>query len=227
MVPLWFYTTKRDKLSLSCSVNSNEIVKGDGFYVVNNILSEECRRNIVDMFLPSTSKERQLNSDVEFEFYTDTNFTRQLSEVFGKDLYPVNSLDMQRCWLRYYYQGMKSNYYENMHHDKKRYGPGVKQYRLIIPIHDTSDTKFHIEPDISFRFSQNMGILIEAGNCKHRVDFNRGERLVLIMDFTTKQCDSIWGHYSCRGIIGYIWWIIDLIWRKLSSIYYSISNRTT
>lgn len=224
LIPILLYN-KRSMIHMSCSVNSNEVIRGNGFYVVSNILSEDCRRNIVDSYLPSTSEQKKLNTDVEFDFYTSENFARRLSNLFGKELYPVNSLDMQRCWLRYYYQGMKSNYYENMHHDKKRYGEGVNQYRLVIPVYDTSDARFHIDPDISFRFTQNTGILIEAGNCMHRVEFNRGERLVLIMDFTTKKCDSIHGHYSCRGVVGYAWWMIDTVWRFASSMYYSFSNR--
>ena len=119
---------------------------------------------------------------------------------------------------------MKAQYYENMHNDTKRYNSTMKQYRLIIPIYDTSDTKFTINNYGEFNFKQNMGLFIEANNCLHKVKFSKGERLLLFMDFTTKDCDSLYNHYNCRGTTGYFYWIKDFIWRKLSSIYYKMSN---
>ena len=142
----------------------------------------------------------------------------------GEQLYPVNSLDLQRCWLRYYFEGMKAQYYENYHHDVKRYNSTMKQYRLVIPIYDTSDSKFTIEGYGEFPFTQNMGVFLEADNCLHKVNFKKGERLLLIMDFITKDCDSLYNHYSCRGTVGYYNWVKDVIWRKISSIYYKMVN---
>ena len=69
-----------------------------------------------------------------------------------------------------------------------------------------------------------MGIFFEANNCLHKVEFTKGERLLLFMDFTTKDCDSLMNHYKCRGIDGYYSWIKDSIWRKISTIYYKIIN---
>jgi hypothetical protein len=83
-------------------------------------------------------------------------------------------------------------YYENYHHDIKRYGSSIKQYRMIIPVFDTSDAKFTIDGHDEFRFKQNMGVFLEADN--HKVKFNNGERLLLIMDFITKtatRCQDI------------------------------------
>jgi len=114
----------------------------------------------------------------------------------GEQLYPVNSLDLQRCWLRYYFEGMKSQYYENYHHDIKRYDSNIKQYRLVISLYDTSDAIFSIKNYGDFPFTQNMGVFLEADNCLHRVKFTKGERFLLIMDFTTKNCDSLYHNYQ-------------------------------
>ena len=167
---------------------------------------------------------KNLNEDKNLEFYSNKKFLNKLSNIIGEKLYPVNSLDLQRCWLRYYFEGMKAQYYENYHHDIKRYNSNIKQYRLIIPIYDNSNSKFTIENYGTFAFTQNMGVLIEADNCLHKVNFTKGERFLLIMDFITKDCDSLYGHYSCRGTFGYYFWIRDSIWRKISAFYYKILN---
>ena len=119
---------------------------------------------------------------------------------------------------------MKAQYYENYHNDIKRYNSTMKQYRLVIPLYDTSDSIFTIHNYGEFPFKQNMGVFLEADNCLHKVNFNKGERLLLIMDFTTKDCDSLYNHYNCRGTNGYYNWLKDVIWRKISSIYYKLSN---
>jgi hypothetical protein len=160
-------------------------------------------------------------------FYSNQKFLNELSNIIGERLYPVNHLDLQRCWIRYYFEGMKAQYYENFHQDIKRYHENIKQYRLVIPIHDTSDSKFTIDGYGEFEFKQNTGVFIEADNCLHKVHFSKGERLLLIMDFITKKCDSLHDHYKCRGVSGYYNWIKDTIWRKLSSFYYKIANKSS
>ena len=119
---------------------------------------------------------------------------------------------------------MKAQYYENYHYDIKRYNSNIKQYRLVIPIYNNSDAKFTIKNYGTFAFTQNMGIFIEADNCLHKVNFTKGERFLLFMDLITKDCDSLYNHYSCRGIRGYYNWIEDIIWRKISAFYYKILN---
>lgn len=165
-----------------------------------------------------------MNEDTKLEFYSNEKFLHEISKLVGEKLYPVNSLDLQRCWLRYYFEGMKAQYYENYHNDIKRYNSSMKQYRLIIPLYDTSDTLFTIQHYGEFPFKQNMGIFLEADNCIHKVVFNKGERFLLIMDFTTKNCDSLYNHYNCRGLSGYYNWIKDILWRIYSSINYKIVN---
>ena len=44
------------------------------------------------------------------------------------------------------------------------------------------------------------------------------------MDFTPKDCDSLYNHYNCRGTVGYSNWVKDVLWRKISSMYYKLSN---
>jgi hypothetical protein len=204
--PFVMYTRKVDDIHLNCDVNAREgnVVRGEGFVIVEDILSETCRQKLVD--------------------YSNEKFLKQLSEIVGEKLYPVNSLDLQRCWLRYYFEGMKAQYYENYHHDIKRYGPDVKQYRLVIPIHDTSDTVFSIEGYDAFPFKENMGVFLEASNCLHKVEFKTGERLLLIMDFINKPCDDRLSHYTCRNVNGYLNWFRDVLWRNISSKYYKIVN---
>jgi hypothetical protein len=119
---------------------------------------------------------------------------------------------------------MKSQYYENDHYDIKRYNNSMKQYRLVIPVYNTSDSVFTIDGDKSFDFNTNMGVFLEAGKCLHRVEFSKGERFLLIMDFTTKDCDSLSAHYTCRNIVGYFNWCKDVVWRHLSSFHYRLSN---
>lgn len=224
VVPIFLYK-KHKRIQLNCSINPlHSIVKGDGFIIVNDILDETCRKRIENSFLKEAKKNKKLNEDKNLSFYSNDQFLSELSKLVGENLYPVNSLDLQRCWIRYYFEGMNAQYYENYHHDIKRYDSSIKQYRLIIPIYDNSDTKFTIEKYGQFPFTQNMGVFLEADNCLHKVNFTKGERLLLIMDFTTKDCDSIYNHYMCRGPIGYWWWIRDTIWRKISESYYKLVN---
>lgn len=226
VLPILLYHKRPIEYNIDCIINDTDDVQvGQGYFIIENMLSDDCLYNLKTLFHEESSKNKKLNENKELSFYTDTKFINSLSRTVGFDLYPVNSLDSQRCWLRYYYEGMKSNYYENWHHDKNRYGNGVKQYRLVIPVYDTSDAIFSFGDGNQIEFKQNTGVLIKAGNCLHKVDFTSGERLVLIMDFTTEPCDSIIGHFSCRGPIGYFWWIVDVIWRKLSSLWYEWSNR--
>lgn len=225
ILPGLIYKKRDDTVKLRCNLNTNsDRQSGEGYVIINDILDEECRQELVEKFYKTAKTNKKLNEDVEVSLYTDPKFVNQLSELVGEQLYPVNSLDAQRCWIRYYYSGMKAQYYENYHHDKKRYGDGVKQYRLVIPIYDASDAVFTIDTLGEFRFNENMGVALEAGNCLHKVEFTTGERLILIMDYTTVECDSREGHYTCRGIDGYFWWFIDVLWRHLSSFYYKIRN---
>jgi hypothetical protein len=225
VLPIFFYKKITDDIKLNCNINPyGNIIKGEGFLIVNNILDEKCRNSIVNSFLEEARHNKNLNEDKKLQFYSNEHFLYELSKLVGEKLYPVNSLDLQRCWLRYYFEGMKAQYYENYHNDIKRYSSTTKQYRLIIPVYDTSDSKFTIHDYGEFPFRQNMGVFLEADNCLHKVNFSKGERLLLIMDFTTKDCDSLYNHYKCRGISGYYNWIKDVIWRNISSIYYKISN---
>ena len=226
VIPFILYSKKVDNIELNCDVNAHgdRVVKGEGFVIIENILSDTCRWKLVDKFLTVAKKNKNLNEDVKLNFYSNEKFLKQLSQFVGEDLYPVNSLDLQRCWIRYYFQGMKSQYYENYHHDIKRYGAQVKQYRLVIPIHDTSDTMFSIKGYGEFPFKKNMGVFLEADNCLHKVEFKKGERLLLIMDFINKPCDDRLSHYTCRSFGGYFNWIRDVFWRNLSSMYYKVSN---
>jgi hypothetical protein len=225
ILPLFFYTKINDDIELNCNINPyNNIIRGGGFCIINNILNENCRELLVNSFLEEARYNKNLNEDKNLQFYSNKKFLNELSKIVGEKLYPVNSLDLQRCWLRYYFEGMKAQYYENYHHDVKRYNSSIKQYRLIIPVYDTSDSKFTIQNYGEFPFRQNMGIFLEAENCLHKVNFSKGERLLLFMDFTTFDCDSILNHYNCRGVNGYYNWIKDFIWRKISAIYYKILN---
>jgi hypothetical protein len=225
IAPIFLYKKREDSVKLKCNINQYAAVQGgEGYMVIPEILDETCRRELFNKFYTISKQNKKLNEDIEVSLYTDPSFINSLSKLIGQQLYPVNSLDAQRCWIRYYYSGMKAQYYENYHHDKKRYNSGVKQYRLVIPIHDNSDSVFTIENFGEFRFVENTGVLLEAGNCLHKVKFTSGERLLLIMDYTTAECDSIGGHYTCRGLFGYFWWIIDIIWRHVSTFYYKIAN---
>jgi hypothetical protein len=226
ILPLFFYKKINDDIVLNCNVNpyNNIIEKGEGFIIINDILDEKCRKSLVNSFLEEARKNKNLNEDKHLQFYSNKIFLNKLSKLIGEQLYPVNSFDLQRCWIRYYFEGMKAQYYEKYHNDIKRYNSNMKQYRLIIPIYDKSDTIFTIQDYGTFYFKQNMGVFLEADNCVHKVNFNKGERLLLIMDFTTKDCDSLMDHYKCRGINGYYNWIKDVIWRHISSIYYKIVN---
>jgi len=226
ILPILFYKKINNKIEFDCSINhNNNIIRGDGFLIINNILDEKCRQKIVDYFLEEARNNKKLNEDKNLQIYSNDQFLHELSNIVGEQLYPVNSLDLQRCWLRYYFEGMNAQYYENYHHDTKRYNDTMKQYRLIIPVYDTSDTRFTIDNYGEFDFTQNTGVFIEANNCMHKVSFSKGERFLLFMDFTTKNCDSLYGHYNCRGFISYSNWIKDVVWRNISSIYYKIVNK--
>ena len=227
ILPLFLYKPKTEPSRLTtCLLNhTSNIIRGDGFVLVNNILDESCRQKLVHMYLEESRRKKRLNEDYDLDLYRDERFRKELAQFVGKSLYPAHRLDLQRCWFRYYFEGMNAQYYENLHHDIKRYHSGVKQYRLVISLYDTSDTIFTVEGYGDFAFKQNMGIFIEADNCLHKIKFTKGERFVLIMDFITEDCDSLYDHYQCRGVYGYFNWVRDSIWRNISSTYYNVVNK--
>jgi len=213
-------------INLNCLINDKTVVvkKGNGFIIVKNILEETCRKDLINLFFNDSIKNKNLNEDKNLSFYTNPLFLNNLSSIVGEQLFPVHLLDLQRCWIRYYFEGMKAQYYENYHHDVKRYNSSIKQYRLVIPLYDNSDTIFTINNHGEFPFKQNMGVFLEADNCLHKVSFTKGQRLLLIMDFITKDCHNLNDHFNCRGINGYYNWVKDVIWRNISSLYYKIKN---
>lgn len=225
LYPLFNYNKVNYDIKLNCSINSKLEIKDkkNGYIVVNNILNENCRKKIVDLYLEKARKNKDLNMDLNFSFYSNKTFLNQLTKIVGKQIFNVNSLDLQRCWLRYYFAGMKAQFYENYHHDIKRYNDKIKQYRLVIPIFDNSNCIISINGK-EIAFKQNMGIFLEANNCLHKVNFSKGERFVLIMDFISKDCDTLFNHYSCRNMYGYINWVQDFIWRIISEKYYKLMN---
>lgn len=229
MLPLFLYKlpSSPSRTVSTCHIHSHpDIIRGDGYVIVQEILTESCRQRLVHTYLEECRRNKQLNEDRDLDLYVNETFQRELSDIVGDSLYPVHSLDLQRCWLRYYFEGMKAQYYENYHHDVKRYRSGIKQYRFVLPLYDTSDTKFTIDGYGEFDFKQNMGVFLEASNCLHKVRFTKGERLLLFMDFITKECNSLYDHYQCRGVHGYLNWIRDSVWRNISSLYYHYSNHS-
>jgi len=224
IVPIFVYKKKESDVLINCNLNTTNIVKGDGYFIIPNILQYDCLKKLKNNYLETARKNKNLNEYIEFSFYREQKFLNELSKIVGHKLFPVNSIDQQRCWIRYYFGGMKANYYENLHQDRKRYGSHVKQYRVLIPIYDTSDTRFTIANHGTIRFEENMGVIIEAENCLHKVEIKTGERLLLIMDYITEDCDTLGSHYSCRNIDGYFKWIVDTVWRGVSTVYYKILN---
>ena len=70
---------------------------------------------------------------------------------------------------------------------------------------------------VNFNLTKNIGVFLEAENCLHKVVFTKGKKLLLIMDFITKDCDLLYNHYVGRCVK-------DSIWRKISSLYYKLRN---
>lgn len=225
LLPYVLVRTSRTTVPLTCAVNPTDVERGPGFIIARDLLSDACRRTLIDTYLETMRRDKRLNEDRDLSFYTDRTFLDALSKVVGTTLYPVHRFDSQRCWLRYYFPEMKAQYYENFHHDIKRYRRDVKQYRLVVPIHDTSDTKFTIDGHGTFAFEENMGVFLEADNCLHKVVFTEGERLLLIMDFISEPCTAPLDHVACRGPVGYANWVKDTFWREVSSLYYTFVNR--
>jgi len=218
--------TKKMNLDKKIILNKTNVVRGSGFYVLPNIMSDVSREYLVNKLLSKCKKQKKLNEDIILTSYNDNTIGEQISKIIGKKLFPVNIYDQQRCWIRYYFSGMKNQYYENFHHDLGRYSVNTKQYRVIIPLHDTSNSEFEIDGYKPFKFTQNTGVILEADNCLHKVKFTSGERLLLIMDFIDKPyCDNLMGHFMCRGPQGLIKWGFDIAWRKLSSYAYKIRNQ--
>jgi len=91
------YTRKVDDIHLNCDVNAHEgnVARGEGFVIVEDILSETCRQKLVDTFLERAKKNKNLNEDVKLNFYSNEKFLKQLSQIVGEKLYPVNSLDTE------------------------------------------------------------------------------------------------------------------------------------
>lgn len=52
ILPIFFYKKLNNYIEVNCSINKyNTKFRGDGFTIVNNILDENCRKKIVNIFL--------------------------------------------------------------------------------------------------------------------------------------------------------------------------------
>ena len=98
VIPFLLYKRKTDTIELNCdlSAHGGQVTRGEGFVIIENMLSQTCRQKLVDKFLVKAKKNKNLNEDVKLKFYSNEFFLKQLSNIVGEDLYPVNSLDLQR-----------------------------------------------------------------------------------------------------------------------------------
>ena len=76
VIPFLLYKIKVDNIALDCNLNvhSGQVTRGEGFVIVENMLSETCRQRLVDKFLVKAKENKNLNEDVKLEFYTNDFF---------------------------------------------------------------------------------------------------------------------------------------------------------
>ena len=81
IVPVLFYNKKIDSIKLRCDLNPySELQRGDGYVIINEILDQNCRKELVDKFYDKAKSNKKLNEDIEVSLYTDPKFINQLSE---------------------------------------------------------------------------------------------------------------------------------------------------
>jgi len=144
--------------------------------------------------------------------YIDTNTEKiieyirnRLSESYGQTLY------VDYAFLRYY-NGSSLNPFENFHYDSSHYDSDVVQIRSLFNIYDKSDGTFTYESECcnngtkTFYTEENTLALIQANKLRHKYNYIKGERLVLVVDLVSS--------YK-RGIYGNVWGTWDYIWDRI------------
>ena len=69
ILPGFFYKKINDDIKLNCNINNNNnIFRGDGFVIVNNILNDKCRETLVNKFLHEARNNKKLNEYKNLQF---------------------------------------------------------------------------------------------------------------------------------------------------------------
>ena len=116
----------------------------------------------------------------------------------------------RKLWLRYYNSESK-NPYEEYHYDRQRYCRSSRQIRVVIVLHDESNSNFCYK----LRCNENEEIcvpshvgnwtIVYANKLLHAAKVKQGERLVLMADLVDD---------TTRGACGLFFSIWDYIWLK-------------
>jgi hypothetical protein len=134
--------------------------------------------------------------------------TEKVSNKYGRKLY------VDYSFLRYY-NGTSMNPFENFHYDSSHYDSDVIQIRALFNIYDRSDGYFTYVSECckngtrTFKTEENTMALIQANKLRHKYNYVKGERLVLVIDFVTS--------YR-RGVYGSVWGTWDYIWDRMQKI---------
>lgn len=109
--------------------------KNNSIYVFENWFSKKDL-----MQLKKIAHKVDVNSKkYDIELYHNESYINKLSNIVGEKLYECDSSDWQTSWFRKYNCTDLINPFENWHYDKNRYCGGVKQYRFVHIIEDTTE----------------------------------------------------------------------------------------
>ena len=72
VMPLFLYKKVHDDIELNCSVNTTRSTRGQGFFIVHDILDELCRQTLVEKFLGEARRNKNLNEDRHLSFYSNS-----------------------------------------------------------------------------------------------------------------------------------------------------------
>ena len=184
----------------------------DGLFYKENLLPYYEHKKLKDKYYKKYDT-NTIEIDVNDTFLNNKNFINYLRKITKQPtLQLVNKNDKRQAWLRYYDNNIK-NLYELFHVDGKRYNCNAFQYRVVYCIYNKSDASFITKKnnckEIELPTKENSLVIIEAENLVHRVNFNKGCRLMLMADYTTD---------LNRGIHGNLVYVWDNIWFKLQKI---------
>lgn len=160
--------------------------------------------------LTSNALSYMKKNNINTLFFDDDNIMNTIITQVNSRLNTNFKKSDRSLWMRYYNSESK-NPYEEYHYDRQRYCRLSKQVRIVIVLHDDSDSNFcyklrcNMNKEVCIPSKVGNWSIIYANKLLHAAKVRQGERLVLMADLVDN---------STRGVCGTFFSIWDYIWLR-------------
>lgn len=144
--------------------------------------------------------------------YQDEETKEMVEKIKTKMESELNTkLYVNYAFLRVYNEDV-INPFENYHLDSMHYGLDVTQIRCILNLYDKSNGSFSYyskccgDGEKEMKTTENSMVLIQANKLLHKYKFEKGYRVILVIDFIDGKN---------RGFHGLYWGGFDYVWDRI------------